>query len=183
MTASSSAMRRLSAPAGMRRFVKATCSFPATRQMAVWCGLANAEGVCMGDFRPFRQLSARFRYWYEGSLVNRTALKAQMLVTTILVLISAVAYLLVSEQLRNSVNERLTSVASLDAQRLNSEIDRVLGEFENLSRRSLVANGLADSSESNAYLRPFLSEYRLTFPEMRALSLVDSYGQVVASSD
>lgn len=128
-------------------------------------------------------LIERARRWYEGSLINRTALKSQLLVAVVLLAISVFTYLLVADQVSKSVNERLEAVASLNAQRLQSELDRVLGEVESLSGRSLVANGLADSAESNAYLRPHLYEYRRSIPELRSLFLVDAFGQIVASSD
>lgn len=128
-------------------------------------------------------LHARFRHWYDGSLINRTTLKSQLLVTMVLLAVCAATFALVFDQVHKSVNERLDAVASLNAQRVQAELDRVLGEAESLSRRSLVANGLADSAESNAYLRPYLYEYRRTIPEMRSLFLVDGFGQIVASSD
>lgn len=130
-----------------------------------------------------RSVFDRLRNWYQSSLINRVTVKSQALVGVILLSIGSMTYVLVAEQVRNSVNERLEAVASLNAQRLRSEIDRVVIEFESLSRRSLVANGLADSAESNAYLRPYLYEYRQTFPEIRSLLLVDSFGRVVASAD
>ena len=95
-------------------------------------------------------VSARFKRWYDGSLINRATLKSQLLLALVLLAISSSTYLLVADQVRKSVNERLEAVALLNAQRLQSELDRVLGETERLSARSLVANGLADSAESNA---------------------------------
>lgn len=128
-------------------------------------------------------LLGRLRRWYEGSLINRTTLKSQLLVAVVLLAVSVSTYWLVADQIRQSVDERLEAVASLNAQRVQSELDRVLGEAESLSGRSLVANGLADSAESNAYLRPHLYEYRRSIPELRSLFLVDAFGQIVASAD
>lgn len=124
-----------------------------------------------------------FRSWYEGSLVNRTTLKGQALMAMILLAICGSSYLLVSEQIRRSIEERLDAVATLNAQRIQSEVDQVLTELAQLSRRSLVANGLADSSGSNAYLRPFLHEYRQNIAEIRSLALLDGIGQVIATAD
>ena len=128
-------------------------------------------------------LLGRFRAWYEGSLINRVALKAQLLMSGILLCIALIIWPLVFSLVQEAVSERLGATATLSAQRLQSEIDRILQDAEGLSRRSLVANALADSISGNAYLRPFLVEFRQAFPDMEAVSLVDGLGQVVASSD
>ncbi len=126
---------------------------------------------------------SRFRAWYEGSLINRVALKAQLLMSGILLCIALIIWPLVFSLVQDAVSERLGATATLSAQRLESDIDRILQDTEGLSHRSLVANALADSISGNAYLRPFLVEFRQAFPDMEAVSLVDGLGQVVASSD
>ena len=129
-----------------------------------------------------RRVPSKIRAWYQGSLINRATLKGQVLMGGILLVVFMMTHALVSEQIRKSVNERLESVAALNAVRVQSELDRILVEFENLSRRALVANALADSAESNAYLRPFLAEYRQSQPAILSLALVDGLGQVIASA-
>ncbi len=125
----------------------------------------------------------RLRAWYEGSLINRVAIKAQALMCTILLFIALIIWPLVFSLVQEAVSERLGATATLSAQRLQSEVDRIMQDMEGLARRSLVANALADSISGNAYLRPFLVEFRQSFADLEAVSLVDGLGQVVASSD
>lgn len=129
-----------------------------------------------------RRTLQRFEAWYEGSLVNRVALKAQLLLVGMLLLIAVASYVTVREMVVHSLQERLSAFAALNSQRLESALDRVISGTEGLSQRSLVVNGLVDSAGSQSYLRPFLREYAQSFPELAELSMFDALGNIVASS-
>ena len=107
-------------------------------------------------FFGFRDFLARFQAGYEGRLVNRLALRAQLLMFVVLIVTGLVAYAVMFDLIRSSVIEHLQDQANLLVQRLDASLDQDLNDTANLSRRSLVANGLVDSSGSQAYLQPFL---------------------------
>ena len=129
------------------------------------------------------QSSARFFDWYEGSLANRVKLKTQLLVTMLLIGFATLTYPQLFSLVQESASQRLEAMAILTSQRIESDLDRLLIETEKLSRRTLVANGLADSVGSQVYLRPYLLEHRQGFPELLSLQLLDALGQVVASAE
>lgn len=132
--------------------------------------------------RTFQHIGRRLYEWYDRSLVNRMSLKAQILMAGLLIVIGFFSYALAEKQLERSSNDRLNALALLYSQRLQSEIDKVLIQAEGLSKRSLVLNALTDSAERNAYLSLFLAEYRLGFPDMNSISLLDQVGVVIAAS-
>ncbi len=124
----------------------------------------------------------RLRFWYQASLVNRATVWSLALACAGMLLVASLVYLLVAEQMRKSVDDRLQALAALNAQRIESELERIFIAVDNLSHRSLVANGLLERSASKGQLQTFLYEFRHGFPEVGAMSLVDPAGQIVVSA-
>lgn len=123
---------------------------------------------------------ARLHVWYESSMANRVALRSQGVAAGVLMIATLLFYPLTASYVSDSVELRVRLSSMLLAQRLESELERALGEVEKLARLSLVANALADSTGNQGYLRPFLEEYGRSAPEMGAPALVDSAGNLLA---
>jgi diguanylate cyclase (GGDEF)-like protein/PAS domain S-box-containing protein len=123
----------------------------------------------------------RWRAWLAASITHRVAAAAALLATCVVVLLAGLGYGHARALLLHSADEALDSSAVLLANRvalLMSSIDR---DVAGLSANSLIVNGLLDSGERQAYLKPFLRDHVLPAQVTGALTLIDHRGMALAS--
>lgn len=128
----------------------------------------------------WHDLKARLRVWYETSMANRVALRSQGVAAGALLVATVIFYPLTARYITETAELRVRLATTLLAERLESELERALGEMDRLSHLSLVGNALADASGNQGHLRPFLAEYGRNVPEMSIPALVDANGTVLA---
>lgn len=125
-------------------------------------------------------LKARFLAWRGRSLANRIFLRSQMIAFAVLLVSGLIYFPIMVGYVQESSELKLRLHATLIAQKLESELSRIVGESERVSRLSLVTNALGGRPDSESYLIPFLSEYHINLREVSLPALVDEAGRVLA---
>lgn len=132
--------------------------------------------------RKWQAVKARVSDWQRRSLANRLVLRSQLIAFCVLLVTTLIYYPITVSNLREVAELRLRLVASQVVHKLESELERLVGEAEKVSRLSLVANALGDTEGSQSHLLPFLSEYYLNMREASLPALIDSAGRPLIGS-
>lgn len=130
----------------------------------------------------WRDVKSRMGQWQRSSLANRLVIRSQLIALGVLLVTTLIYYPITVSNLREVSDLRLRLVTGQVAQKLESELEHIVGEAEKLSRLSLVANALGNVPESQSTLLPFLSEYYLNMREASLPALVDASGRQVIGS-
>ena len=112
-----------------------------------------------------------WRDWLNASFANQITLFALSFTLGVSLLIGAGSYLALRAQIEAAIQHDLATQTHLIERRLSHNINQARAELETLSRNSFIANGLADSSGRDGYLRPFLRDFRLSIPGQEGTSL------------
>ncbi len=128
----------------------------------------------------WQALKSSLAHWQRRSLANRVVLRSQLIAFGVLFVSSLIFYPITVVSLQESAELKLRLVGTRVVQKLESELERIVGEATRLSRLSLVANALGDTMGSQSYLLPFLAEYHLHLREASSPVLVDGSGRVLA---
>ncbi len=120
-----------------------------------------------------------WRGWLSARFANQITLFAVSLTLGVALLMGAGSYLALRAQIETAIESGLATQTQLIERRLSHNIQQTRAKLDSLSRNSLIVNGLLDSSGRDAYLRPFLRDFRLDLPgrEDTALTLYDFVGK------
>jgi PAS domain S-box-containing protein len=120
--------------------------------------------------------------WVDASITHRVTAALVGVTLVLTVLIGAVSYQVAQGLLLGGIHDTLASDGRFARQGVENVLTDMVHDLEGLSRNSLVANALADSQGRDAYLVPFLHEYRSEHATIVSLSLLDFAGNPVATS-
>ncbi|MBI4756727.1 MAG: PAS domain S-box protein [Betaproteobacteria bacterium] len=121
------------------------------------------------------------RDWLATSFASRVAFLALSLTLGVALGVGALSYAALRVQIEASIRQDLEAQTRLVEERLHFALDEAGEELETLSRNALIVNGLVDSQGRDAYLLPFLRDFRLALPGKQdiALTLHDFSGAPV----
>jgi len=106
------------------------------------------------------------RRWFEGSVANRAMVYALGLTLGVALLVGALSYAALNAQIRAGIENELAGHARLAEQHLALVLHETEVHLAVLARNPIVSSGLADSHGREAYLLPFLRDFRVTLPGM-----------------
>jgi PAS domain S-box-containing protein len=120
-----------------------------------------------------------WRGWLNASFANRITLFALSLTLGVSLVVGAGSYVALRAQIQSAIQRDLAAQADLSESRLRYFITQARVELETLSRNSFLFNGLVDSAGRDAYLQPFLRDFRLSLPgkDDASLTLYDFGGK------
>lgn len=122
----------------------------------------------------------RFRDWI-GSRIERQIAAQSMLVTlTVGILLSAISISMSLWMAQNELRQEIGNHLDQAAIRLEAKVDTLLASAEELSKNPVVTMALLDSKGRDAYLVPFLENYRFPLVESHSVALCDYNGEIIA---
>lgn len=128
-------------------------------------------------------LLRRFNDWLASSIVNRLTYAAVLLTMTVVGCVGLVATTMSYLQIQGSVRNELEAEAKLMAEYLSNSLSQLSKDLNSLSASPLVTNALLDSQGRDAYLSPFLRNYRSPLNVSTTVPLYDYQGGEIAGSN
>ena len=122
------------------------------------------------------------RRWNKRSLANTFALRAALIaiVSSLVVVLISLAVIYWVE--RSTLQERLQEKAARVAERVEGAIEVVESAAFALSKSSMFTTALLDSPGREAYVRPFIENYRFPIAAASGLALCDINGERLAGT-
>lgn len=124
----------------------------------------------------------RLRRWLGRSLSNRIAATAALLTVGVVLTLGTLAYVHAHALVVRNAAAQLNAQARLFAHGLELSLTSLGREVESLAANTLFTNALLDASGRNAYLQPFMRDYRLQQAERFTLTLTDYRGATLLTT-
>ena len=146
--------------------------------------MADLKQMSAGVMERLRSRNgvAAYRRWQESSVANRITAALVGLALAVIVVIGLISYEVTERLLMRGIHDTFQSDGRLAQQGVEDTLGDLTRDLDALSRNSLVANALVDSQGRDAYLVPFLREYRASHGSVASLSLLDFSGAPIATS-
>ena len=128
------------------------------------------------------KLTQRYRRWVGSSLANRFTVAAVALVGIAVLLLSVLTYAVIGSLLSDREHARIEAHAGAAALRMQSQLEIIVRSSRDLARRTLVRTALADSAGRQAYLGPFVREFRDSMDGVAAVEIADFRGRTLIRS-
>ncbi|MBF0426103.1 MAG: response regulator [Magnetococcales bacterium] len=132
--------------------------------------------------RDWQRVITRVRAWPGRGFANRIATTAVVVTALLLIVVGIATYLGGRGMLRESVEQRLRIQTDLVAQQLDFHLNGISHSLVSLAGNVLVANALTDAKGREAYLQPFLRDFRLPLDLPFRLTLCDFQGVAIAAN-
>ncbi|MCB1916318.1 MAG: PAS domain S-box protein [Rhodocyclaceae bacterium] len=127
-------------------------------------------------------LAQRYQRWVDSSLANRFTVAAVGLVGIAVMLLSVLTYAVIGTLLNDREHARIEAHAGAAALRMQSQLENIVRASRDLARRTLVRTALADSAGRQAYLGPFVREFRDGLDGVAAVEIADFKGRTLIRS-
>ncbi|MCB1954724.1 MAG: PAS domain S-box protein [Rhodocyclaceae bacterium] len=128
------------------------------------------------------RVTSRYRTWVESSLANRFSVAATSLAGAAVLTLAVLTYAVISTLLNDRVLARIEAQAGTTTARLNFQLENLVQASRDLANRTLVRTAIADSAGRQAYLGPFVREFRESLPGIWSVDIADFQGKVLVRS-
>ncbi|GEM_PF-7031392 len=114
-------------------------------------------------------------------IADKISLAALSLTMTVVLALGTASYLFTRQTLKGQIEAQLSFEAAMIAQRLETRLDGINEDMEEMAANLLLVNALVDSEGRQMYIEPFLRSYRVHRDIPCLLTLCDFEGKPLSS--